>query len=136
MGNRDDMPSGVLLTSDPAANTEISITTDYDYKVNLIRIPFVTDANAANRTVTLKITEAALGSVIYEIPISAVITANTTATIMFGEGLPYTDVGDVRMVPLPHGLKLPRGAIIETVTTSIQATDNFGAAVLFVDKLT
>lgn len=129
----DITPSGVLLTSDPAVDTEISLTTLYDYKINLIRIPFVTDAGVADRTVTLKIT--ADGSVIYEVPISAVITASTTAEILFGEGLPYTSVGDVRMIPLPHGLKLPRGSVIETETALMEATDNFGAAVLFVDKL-
>lgn len=129
----DITPSGVLLTSDPAIDTEISITTDYDYKINLIRIPFVTDANVADRTVTLTIT--VKSSIIYSVPISAVITASTTAEIMFGEGLPYTSVGDVRMIPLPHGLKLPRGAVIATSTPLKEAGDNFGAAVLFVDKL-
>lgn len=128
-----DLPSGVLLSTDPAVDTEISLTTDYVYGINLIRIPFVTDGTGANRTVALRITVDS--SVIYEVPISAVIIATTTAEILFGENLPYIDVGDVRMVPFPSGFKLPRGAVIETVTTNMQATDNFGAAVLFVNKL-
>lgn len=129
----DIMPSGILLTSNPAVDTEISLTTDYDYKINLIRIPLVTDSGVANRTVTLTITVDS--SIIYSVPISAVITASTTAEILFGEGLPYTSVGDVRMIPLPHGLKIPRGAVIETVTDLMEAGDDYGAAVLFVDKL-
>jgi len=134
MGDLKDTPAGVLLTEDPAADTEISYTTLYDYKIDLIRIPFVTDGTAANRTVTLTITVDS--SIIYEVPISAVITASTTAEILFGENLPYTSVGDVRMVPLPHGLKLPRGSVIATTTDLIETGDNFGAAVLFVEKLT
>ncbi len=134
MGDLRDAPGGVLLTTNPAVDTEISFTTLYDYKIDLIRIPFVTDANVADRTVTISIVVDS--SEIFGIPISAVITAGTTATILLGENLPYADVGDVRMIPLPHGLKIPRGTVISTTTTNLQVGDDFGAGILFVEKLT
>jgi hypothetical protein len=130
----DITPSGALVTTDPAVDTEISYTTLYDYKVNLIRIPFV-PTGAGTRTIVLKITVPTT-KIIYNVPISAAITATSGAhEIMFGEGLPHAAVGTTYMVPLPHGLKLPRGSVIETVTAGLVVTDNFGAAVLFLDKL-
>ena len=122
-------PDGIVTTDDPAAGAEIDITLNYDSEISVLKIPFVTDATVADRTVLLTFS---IGTdVIYELPISSVITASTSATIYFGKSLPYSAVGDVRFLPAPSHFALPRGATIETTTTNLQSGDNFGKAIVF-----
>ncbi|KKN51941.1 hypothetical protein LCGC14_0617780 [marine sediment metagenome] len=125
-------PYGTLLSTDPAVQTDISLTTDYVYELSLIRIPLVT-GGAGTRAITIQIT--ANSNIIYNVPISADITTADTWEIMIGHGLSHSLTGTTYTLPLPEKLRLPRGSVIATSSTGLTASDNFGAAVLFVDHL-
>ncbi len=122
-------PHGVVVSNNPAVNTEVSMTLLADTEVSLIKIPFVTDANVANRTVNVIIT---IGSdIIYNIPINTDFTASATNEIYIGGGMDYSTIGTYRFLPLPHRLPLPRGTVITTSTSGLQIGDNFGSAIVF-----
>lgn len=130
--------AGVLKGEDPNAGEEFSITTDYDYVLSLIRISFVTSATAGQRVVHLRIT--AESEVIYDMPIYSAITESTNAEIIYGGGMPWNDASntstDAWFVPFPRRLNVPRGSIIETVTNGLDAGDNFGKVILYVERYT
>lgn len=125
------LPS-VLASTDPAANTEHSITVPAGEQWDLLAINFslVTDGNAANRTVTITIDD---GTTVYAKATGPVTqAASLTYNYTFGVGSALlTAVAGLNVtVPLPQ-LSLMPGHRIKTVTTNLQATDNYGIAQVY-----
>lgn len=122
--------------TDPAANVEISeIVPDFfAWKIKSIRFRLVTDATAATRTVHLTITLPS--SVVMDIPSVVTQTASLTRDYNFIAGLQsYAAVaGDEIVVGLPDDLILPANSTIATATDNRQATDNFAAPRIFLER--
>lgn len=132
-----DVP-GVLRSitgTDPAANTEISETvpTGARWKLRAMSFTLVTDATGANREVNLVLDD---GANILHVTSSgfthiASLTKRYSAALI-GTSVAPTQATD-RQIVLPD-LILPGGARIRTVTTNLQATDNYGAPQLLVEE--
>lgn len=123
----------VVATSDPAANTEHSYTIPAGSMLELWAINFslVTDANAATRRVTITIDDGTtvFAKVASQITQAASLTYNYTFSV---GGVDRSAVaGTDALQPLPGPLLLRAGYRIKTVTTSIQATDNYGIAQIY-----
>lgn len=129
---------GDLVTytgSDPAADTEWSETVPDGkvWRVLSIRATLVTDANAANRQVSVTLTDAT--NTFFRSSSASVQAASLTHIYTVAD-LPGVVVGAsslVHQVPLPPML-LPPGTVIASVTTNKQATDNWGAPVFYVEE--
>ncbi|HEY2938147.1 MAG TPA: hypothetical protein VGJ25_16205 [Gaiellaceae bacterium] len=126
----------VIIGDDPAAGAEVALTVEKGraWIVYAIRIPFVTDATVATRVVGLRIDDG--NSVYFEAPSGAGQAASLTMAHVFSTaGFNGNEAG----VRSSGGLFVPcvllRGHRILTVTTNIQAGDNFGRPVLYVDEL-
>jgi hypothetical protein len=126
-------PYGVVVKSAaPGAGNEVSITLSYDTYLNVLRIPLTTSATAGNRSVSVVFT---VGSdVVLNVYASTAVPASTSAVLHFGDGLPFSAVGDVQYAPVSSGLLLPRGTVITTSTSGLDAADAFGAVTLYGKK--
>lgn len=121
--------------TDPAANVEISetIPTNAFRELESMKFSLVTDANVADRTVSIGIYDAT-PTLLFLIPFGAVQAASLTRTYYVLQGDQDKDAafdagGNIRMW-IPKGLlTLPQGYKWATVTTNRQATDNFGAPI-------
>lgn len=122
--------------ADPAAGAEATFTPTANKlsKPHSFTVTLVTDATAANRQVTLRIQRD--GNVVYRIPAPAVQTASTTVIYCFGKDLPSTNGATalVQSIPMPDGIVLTENDTIDTVTTNLQAADNFGAPRVFMEE--
>ena len=124
-----------ITGTDPAANVSISETvpTGARWRVHALAVTLVTDANVANREVSITFDD---GTTVYAV---AAAGANQAASLTRR----YTAArGGVRgaaataaeiSIALPD-LWLPAGHRIKTVTTNFQAGDNFGAPQLLVEE--
>lgn len=126
----------VITTSDPAANTEISQTVpvNYYWKIKSVRFQLVTDGNAATRQVHLQITDGT--NILMDIIANGTQTASLTRNYSFVPvGTVGTKTANLEIVTeFPNDLLLPQGFKIVTVTDSIQATDNYGVARIYVER--
>lgn len=125
-------------SSDPAANTELSLTLAQKSLLHSLSFTFVADVNVANRFIYLVFTDGS-DVELFRIPVYVLITASHTVCIVFGLGL---DEGGVeatligsQYIPLPTNLVLEAGYKIKTVTTDLQATDDYGVMSVFGKKL-
>lgn len=130
--------AGILRSitgTDPAANTEISETvpTGARWKLRAIGVTLVTDANAANREVSIILDDGT--TTLYEAASGFSHVASTTVrysgAIIGALTAPAQAVR--RQIILPD-LWLPGGSRVRTVTTNIQVTDNYGAPQLLVEE--
>jgi hypothetical protein len=125
----------IVVTTDPAANVEISSTVPAGKVWELIsaRFTLVTDANVANRRVRLVFDDGT--TTFLEIAAFADQAASLTRNYNFSQD---SDVPATQPIAsdfynhLPGRLVLPAGYRIQTATTNRQAGDNFGAARLVV----
>jgi hypothetical protein len=121
--------------TDPAANTEIAETvpTGARWRLRSLRVTLVTDANAANREVSLLVDDGT--ATLYAVPSGVNQAASLTRNYSFAaqavRGAAATS-GDI-IVPIPD-LDLRAGYRIQTSTANRQATDNFGAPQLLVEE--
>src|SRR3990167_9575983 len=117
--------------ADPAAGTEISITVpSYQLRVvNSVRFTLVASANAASRIVHLLFTTS--GNVIAEcISNTAQIISQTRVYTAFPTtpGGSLADDNDI-IIPIPSGIILPPGGTITTMTTALNASDDYGVPI-------
>ena len=132
-----DAPHGRIRSiagTNPAANTEISETVPARKRWRLLAIqfPLVTDANAANRMMHLTLDDGT--TVFYTSETIVTQTASLTRTYALAIGAPQQTVIDAHYnITLPD-IILSGGFRIKTVTTALQATDNFGAPQLLVEE--
>lgn len=136
----DTRPGGgqikTVSSANPAAGSEISLSVPTGAIWRIIGCSFtlVTDANAANRRVHLRFDSA--GGTRLEFfgdqDQTATLTRHYSAAPIAGaiDTLDNTEI----MLPIPPGLLLDAGSSISTVTTAIQATDNFGAMDVWVEE--
>lgn len=124
----------LITGTDPAANTEISETVPAGetWLLHSILLTLVTDANAANRTVRLSFTDGTE----FEFYVDATAqTATQTVTRQYKPINNETVAGLTRVFDLNSNLILAPGTVISTTVTNLQATDNWGAPVFYVTKL-
>lgn len=122
-----------IASSDPAANTEhsVTVTTGQIWEVTSLQFSLVTDANAANRRVVVTFDDGT--TVFAKASAGAAQVASTTIAYTFATGsqsqaaLVNTDL----QVALPSGLFLPGGYRIKTVTANLQAGDNYGVMTIY-----
>lgn len=126
----------VLVGTDPAVNTEISQTVPAGFVWRLVAIRFSlqTDANVANRSVSLNIDDGT-ANIPIALPASAVQAASLGVFYQgVANGVTAAVVG-IQQIGLPPGgvLMLP-GWRVRTVTSLIQAGDNYSAPVLYFEQ--
>jgi len=124
---------GIIAAADPAANAEQTYTIPSGQLFELWAINFslVTDANAANRRVVLTFDD---GTTVYcKVPSGHVQAASLTYNYTWAVGAQTLSavVGTDTSVALPGPMVLRGGHRIKTVTTSLQATDNYGIMQLY-----
>lgn len=126
-----------VASSDPAANTEVSITVPARTIYHLIgaRVALVTDANVANRTVQLTLDD---GTTVWNLfPSPSTQAASLTYNYTYAAGASnVTVLNNNVVVGLGQALVLPAGYRIRTLTNNIQATDNYGIMTLQVVRYT
>lgn len=118
-----------ITGTDPAANTEITetIPTGALYRLKTFRFELVADANVANRTVTVVIDDGAT-TPYYQ---RSFATAQTAGQTIVYNVIPHplsadpADSGTHRYLSIPMD-RFRQGMRIRTVTTNIQAGDNYG----------
>jgi len=120
---------GKQTSSDPAADgTENSLTTTEDFVLRGFSAALVTDSNAANRQVHVKVLDPD------SVEIFRCTAGGTQAQSLTRQytgvcsamDAPAADDTNFVMVLPPDGVFVPSGSTISTVTTSSQATDNWG----------
>jgi hypothetical protein len=123
---------GTAVSSDPAANTEHSITISAsDGPIILVGFSaaLVTDANAANRQVKFSFEDAS--GRVFQYAVAGGTHAASLTRQYAGRCTGYASpaVADTLfVVSLPEeGIWIPAGGVIKTITTNLQATDNWGA---------
>lgn len=129
---------GVLRSvtgTDPAANTEISETvpTNARWRLYAVAATLVTDANVANREVALVLDDGA--TVLARVPSGFSHTASLTKLYSFFRGgLVQTVAQDLTRIMAIPWVDLQGGSRLRTITTNLQATDNYGAPQLLVEE--
>ena len=125
----------VVTGSDPAAGAEISVTVPAGeiWRVISARATLVSDATVANRTASLTFDD---GTSVYFGSGTFAQTASQTGVYNWGNSLGAEDTTVLLALTqtIPQGLLLTAGSRIRTVTTSIQAGDNWSAPVIYVEK--
>lgn len=126
-----------ITGTDPAANTEFSETVPANARWRLlaVSVALVADANAANRETTLIIDDGA--TIVAEIPSGTAQTANQTRRLTFARNVQRFATAQALGIaaPLPDAI-LMGGYRVRSVTTNIQAGDNYGAPQLWVEEWT
>lgn len=124
-----------ITGTDPGAGAECSDTvpTSARWRLHSWRTSLVTDATAANRTVTLIIDDGT--TELFRQDASAAQTAGLTRTYQaYNTGVAADLVGTTFRLPMPFPILLPAAARIRTSTANLQAGDNFGAPQLLVEE--
>lgn len=120
--------------ADPAAGAEVSITVPdrRRWKLQSLLFSLVTDVNAADRTILLRIIGS--GITVYQISTSTVQTASLTRYYVWTESAqPELVIANAYVMHLPR-LIIPAGYIISTLTTNIQVGDNYSAPRFLVEE--
>lgn len=132
-------PEGRVLIAtagdDPAAGAEVSITVPGRavWRVLAFRAVLVTDATVTNRQVSLLVDNSE--TVFWQVAAGAVQTASLTVRYSAAPGIAGDAqvAGGVVVLPLPPLTLLP-GWRIRTSTVALQAGDDWGAPVLYVQE--
>lgn len=122
--------------TDPAAGAEVSeaVPTNARWLLHGVRLTLVTDATAANRRVHLSI-QNELTVPLLDLAAGDVQAASLTRRYNCEPaGFQRTAADNEIYLPLPRPLPLLQGWIIATVTTNLQAGDNFQAPRLYVEE--
>lgn len=126
----------VYTGTDQAANTEWSETVPAgrSWRILGIRASLVTDGNAADRTVAVTFTLSS--NIVFRTVSESVQTASLTHAYNIAPIPSRAVVALNHHVPLPFASDwvIPAGTIIASVTNNLQATDNWGVPVFFVEE--
>jgi len=120
--------------TDPAAGAEISETVPARRRWRILTVCFslVTDATVVTRVVFLRYTDAI--NLLCQTFNTTGQLASTTHVYTFAPfGSSKITASSNEMIPFPS-LTLPAGFVVETLTTGLQAGDNFGAPRLLVEE--
>jgi hypothetical protein len=119
----------------PAAGAEIAVTVPVGalWRVLALSFALVTDGNGGNRTVTLYIDDGTYFYAIVEPPVQQGISG--TRQYSYAAGYPvHTPLVTAMQVAIPQDLRLPAGCRIRTITTGIDAGDQYNAPALLVEE--
>lgn len=120
-------PIRVLLSADPAAGAELTYTAPFDMIIHSLRFTFVTSATVANRFPSLVADDGT--NQFFRFRDAGARTAGATYEYCFSEGN-FSNSIDAGF-PLPaQGLRLRKGDRLRSVTTNIDAGDNYGPLIL------
>jgi len=126
----------VITTANPGAGSEVSLTTEAQswLLVHSFACQFVTDATVANRRVQLRATVG--GSLVLGLASPADQPASETHIYSWSAGSTslFDGTGFVQQGGFPVNVLFPPGTVIFTLTTNLQAGDNFSAGVLLVSR--
>ena len=125
----------VVRSAVPAVATDPTFTVPagHVWRVRAISAQVVTDANVANRSPLLQVSDGT--AVFLTIPPFAVITAGLTARLSWlVQAGPY-GAAAAQVMPLPE-LELQAGWVVSLLTGAIQAGDQYSALALIVDDMT
>ena len=127
---------GTVLTADPDANDDISLTIPSNeiWRVMWIHVQLVTDATAGSRNLHLKFTEPN-GAHIDVFP-NAFQTASKTFDYSFAQygGMAIGDDDTEIQVMLPDNIWLTPLSVISTLLKNDQSGDNFGPMTIMREK--
>jgi hypothetical protein len=121
--------------TDPIAGAEMSETVPAGARwlLKTFNVGFVASAAAANRATVLTIDDGA--NILTQCGTNVIVTAAQLAIYRFGQGLPFLTIGALHYnLPLPLGLLLGPGYRIRTITTNLQAGDDYTAPVYHVEE--
>lgn len=118
----------VLVSSDPAANTEIDYTVESGKVIEIMGawVRLVTDATAATRRVHLTVEDGS-GNKYMDIPAFSTQAASLTRDYGWSSAASIADTDSVINTQIGARIVVPAGHHIKTATTSRQTGDNFGA---------
>lgn len=125
-----------LTGTDPAANVEISETVPTNARWRLLALfaTLVSDANVSNRDASLTIDDGT--TVVARYPGGQNVAASlSTRYLWTSGGARFTIAGDRTIVVPIADVWMPDGYRLKTVTTNLQATDNWSAPQLWVEEL-
>lgn len=124
----------------PAAGAEILdvVPDGVLRRVIAVRFAFTSDATAVNRRVTFLIDTGATGAIVWRTSAAVDQAASLTYTYQVAHlgitpGALDASI-DHYVMPLPPGIVVRPGFRFRTITTNLQAGDQFGAAVYYVEE--
>lgn len=121
-------------SADPAANTELSLALAQRSNLMAGSFTIVTDSGVANRQIYIVFTDAS-DVELFRVAAPVVVTASITALITFGKGLITGGIITAQVVQIPNDLILESGYKITTVTTAMEAGDDYGIMSTFGKKV-
>jgi len=127
----------MLNGANPAAGSEVADTVPAGQMWRILQfvVTLVTDANAANRRVHLQIDNNSFaGPDIFGSVDQAASTTRKYSFIVGGSALDEADDNDI-IVPLPEHLYVLGSGSVNTVTTNLQAGDDFGFTMYCIEQL-
>lgn len=120
-----------ITGANPAAGAEVSdtLSTSRLVRIQSAQVRLVTDGTAANRRVHFRIVRST-GLLLWEGFSDVDQTASTTIDYILSPvgAVPDSTDNGIVIIPIPPNLLVKPGWIVKTVTTNIQAGDNFAAA--------
>jgi hypothetical protein len=124
-----------ITGTNPAAGAEVSETvpTNARWRPIAVRLTLVTDATVSSRVVTVTLDDGA--TVYLQVPSAVAQTASLTNSYNLGADM--IQIGAITtaiLIPLPAELYMPAGHRIRSLTTNLQAGDNYGAPQLLVEE--
>lgn len=123
--------------ANPAAGSEVSDTVPSGQMWRILQfvVTLVTDANVANRRVHLQINNNSfVGPDVFGSVDQAASTTRKYSFIVGGSPLDELDDNDI-IVPLPEHLYVLGSGSVNTVTTNLQAGDDFGFTMYCIEQL-
>jgi len=125
-----------ITGTNPDAGVEISETvpTNARWIVHGVRARLVTDSTVANRVPRFVFTDGTSALINQEVP-AAQTASQTRDYNVTGSGTAQAVVNSNVLVPLPLRVPMLQGWQIVTATANLQAGDNWGAPVLFIEEL-
>lgn len=136
----DLRPSGGRLTyitgSNPAAGAEILETVPAGrlWKIIAMRFQLVAAAAAASRRVHVVFTDGSSDLLDCFSSVDQIISETKNYSVGgFGAVPDETDDNDI-LIAMPPNIMLPQGAEIKTITTNLNAGDNFGVPIFLVEE--
>lgn len=132
-GERPSTAAGVATIStalgNPAAGADWSSAQGSTHQVISVFATLATSAAVANRLPALQILDAA-AHIVVALPASSVQAAALTETYVWGVNLPFTSGNNQNLIPIPAGIVVANGWTIRTVTSALQAADQWSAIVV------
>ena len=125
----------IKASADPAVGGEIVYTADENMIVHSCVVTLVTSAVAANRQAQLLADDGNAANVFYRAGTQTAITASQTGTVSGVEGIPLQSFGGLSLISLPSmGLRLRKGDRLRTLTSGLDAGDNYGVMTIQAER--